>query len=34
MAEALAKISGSNFECIYLVRITSSEFMFFSYMSP
>lgn len=34
MAEALAKISGRNIECIYLARITSSEFMFFSYMSP
>ena len=33
MAEALAKISDSNFEYIYVARIPSSEFMFVSYMS-
>ena len=33
MAEALAKISDSNFECIYVARIPSSEFIFVSYMS-
>lgn len=29
MAEALAKNSDGNFECIYLARVPSTEFMFF-----